>query len=98
MATSTALVFLLSSTIVNQNQAILLLLSQRQKQQQSSLPSSSLPIPSLAYADKIKIKNKLLIKGISDKVVKNNGIGNGNGELQNLLQQIQTQNNKLLVI
>ena len=96
MATSTALVFLLSSTIVNQNQAILLLLSQRQKQQQSSLPSSSLPIPSLAYADKIKIKNKSLIKGISDKVVKNNGIGNG--ELQNLLQQIQTQNNKLLVI
>jgi hypothetical protein len=84
---SIALVFLLSSAIFSQNQIILLLLSQ------SSSLSLSSPSPSLAYADKIKIKNKSLIKDISDQVVKSNDDNNGNSkdELQNILQQIQTQ-------
>src|SRR5919198_5250319 len=59
-----------------------------QQQQQSSSSSSSLPIPPLAYADKIKLKNKSLINDISDQLVK---LGSGKDELQNILQQIQVQ-------
>ena len=50
--------------------------------------SSSLPIPSLVYADKIKVKNKSLINDISDQLV---NLGSDKDELQNILQQIQTQ-------
>jgi hypothetical protein len=88
LVTSGVLVFLLSSTVLTQNQTILLLSSQQQQQQQQQ--SSSLSITSLAYAEKIKIKNKSLINDISDKVIKNND-GNDNDELQSILQQIQTQ-------
>jgi hypothetical protein len=49
------IVLLLSFAILTQNQLSL----QQQK--------SSLPIPSLAYADKIKLKNKSLINDISDQ-------------------------------
>ena len=87
LVTSVVLVFLLSSTVLTQNQTILLLSSQQQQQQQQQ---SSLSITSLAYAEKIKIKNKSLINDISDKVIKNNN-GNDNDELQSILQQIQTQ-------
>jgi hypothetical protein len=95
LVTSVVLVFLLSSTVLNQNQAILLLSSQQQQQQDeqsSSLtpPPPSLSITSLAYAEKIKIKNKSLINDISNKVIKNND-SNDNDELQSILQQIQTQ-------
>jgi hypothetical protein len=94
LVTSVVLVFLLSSTVLNQNQAILLLSSQQQQQheQSSSLtpPPPSLSITSLAYAEKIKIKNKSLINDISNKVIKNND-SNDNDELQSILQQIQTQ-------
>ena len=86
-----ALVFLLSSTIFTQNQTILLSLLSHQQQQSPSLSSFlSLQIPSLAHADKIKIKNKSLINDISDQLVKNNG-NNGKDELQNILQQVQMQ-------
>ena len=91
LVTSIVLVFLLSSTVLTQNQTILLLSSQQQQQQQHQQEQSpSLSITSLAYAEKIKIKNKSLINDISDKVVKNND-GNDNDELQSILQQIQTQ-------
>jgi hypothetical protein len=94
LVASIALVFLLSTTIFTQNQTILLsLLSYQQQLQQSSPSLSSFlssPIPSLAHADKIKIKNKSLINDISDQLVKNNG-NNGKDELQNILQQVQMQ-------
>jgi len=93
LVASIALVFLLSSTIfTHQNQTMLLsLLSQQQQQSSLSLSSFlSSPIPSLAYADKIKMKNKSLINDISDQLVKNNG-NNSKDELQNILQQVQMQ-------
>jgi hypothetical protein len=93
LVASIALVFLLLSTIFIQNQTILLsLLSHQQQQQQSPSLSSFLssPIPTLAHADKVKIKNKSLINDISDQLVKNNG-NNGKDELQNILQQVQMQ-------
>ena len=91
LVASIALVFLLSSTIFIQNQTILLsLLSQQQQSSSSSSSFLSSPIPSLAYADKIKMKNKSLINDISDQLVKNNG-NNSKDELQNILQQIQMQ-------
>jgi hypothetical protein len=91
LVASIALVFLLSSTIFIQNQTILLsLLSQQQQQSSSSSSFLSSPIPSLAYADKIKMKNKSLINDISDQLVKDNG-NNSKDELQNILQQIQMQ-------
>ena len=90
LVTSIALVFLLSSAVLTQNQTILFLLSQQQ--QQSSSSSSSLsPITSLAYADKIKIKNKSLINDISNQLVKNNNGNKSKDELQNILQQVQMQ-------
>jgi subtilisin family serine protease len=72
------IVLLLSFATLTQNQ--------RSLQQQSS-PSSSL-IPSLAYADKIKLKNKSLINDISEQVV---NLGSSKNELQGILQQIRTQ-------
>src|ERR687885_415414 len=90
LVASITLVFLLSSTIFNQNQTILLSLLSQHQQEQSSLSFLSSLIPSLAYADKIKIKNKSLINDISDKLVKNNG-DNSKDELQNILQQVQMQ-------
>lgn len=93
LVTSVVLVFLLSSTVLTQNQTMLLLSSQQQQRQEQSsslTPPPSLSITSLAYAEKIKIKNKSLINDISDKVIKNND-GNDNDELQSILQQIQTQ-------
>ena len=56
--------------ILTQNQPSL----QRQSSQLS-------PIPSLAYADKIKLKNKSLINDISEQVV---NLGSSKNELQNL--------------
>jgi hypothetical protein len=90
LVASITLVFLLSSTIFNQNQTILLSLLSQHQQEQSSLSFLSSLIPSLAYADKIKIKNKSLINDISDQLVKNNG-DNSKDELQNILQQVQMQ-------
>ena len=90
LVASIALVFLLSSTIFIQNQTILLSLLSQQQQQSSSSSFLSSPIPSLAYADKIKMKNKSLINDISDQLVKDNG-NNSKDELQNILQQIQMQ-------
>ena len=93
LVASIVLVFLLSSTIFTQYQTILLsLLSHHHQQQQSPSLSSFLssPIPTLAHADKVKIKNKSLINDISDQLVKNNG-NNGKDELQNILQQVQMQ-------
>jgi hypothetical protein len=93
LVTSVVLVFLLSSTVLTQNQTMLVLSSQQQQRQEQSsslTPPPSLSITSLAYAEKIKIKNKSLINDISDKVIKNND-GNDNDELQSILQQIQTQ-------
>jgi hypothetical protein len=92
LVASISLVLLLSSTIFNQNQIIILLslVSSQHQQEQSSLYFLSSLIPSLAYADKIKIKNKSLINDISDQLVKNNG-NNGKDELQNILQQVQMQ-------
>jgi subtilisin family serine protease len=72
------IVLLLSFATLTQNQ--------RSLQQQSS-PSSPL-IPSLAYADKIKLKNKSLINDISEQVV---NLGSSKNELQGILQQIRTQ-------
>jgi hypothetical protein len=72
---SVVIVFLLSSTVLTQNQTMLLLSSQQQQRQEQSsslTPPPSLSITSLAYAEKIKIKNKSLINDISDKVIKNN--------------------------
>ena len=67
------------------------MLSHQQQQQSPSLSSFlSSPIPTLAHADKVKIKNKSLINDISDQLVKNNG-NNGKDELQNILQQVQMQ-------
>jgi hypothetical protein len=76
------IVLLLSFATLAQNQ----LLSLQQQQQRQSSPS--LPIPSLAYADKIKLKNKSLINDISDQIV---NPGSSKDELQSILQQIQTQ-------
>ena len=79
---SMVLLLLLSfATLFIENQ-----LQPSSQQQQSS--SSSLPIPPLAYADKIKLKNKSLINDISDQLV---NLGSGKDELQNILQQIQVQ-------
>jgi subtilisin family serine protease len=72
------IVLLLSFATLTQNQ--------RSLQQQSS-PSSPL-IPSLAYADKIKLKNKSLINDISEQVV---NLGSSKNELQGIFQQIRTQ-------
>jgi subtilisin family serine protease len=72
------IVLLLSFATLTQNQ--------RSLQQQQSSPSSL--IPSLAYADKIKLKNKSLLNDISEQVV---NLGSNKNELQSLLQQIQTQ-------
>jgi hypothetical protein len=94
LVASIALVFLLSSIIfTHQNQTMLLSLLSHQQQQSSSSLSSFLssPTPSLAYADKIKIKNKSLINDISDQLVKNNNGNNSKDELQNILQQVQMQ-------
>src|SRR5919197_1677660 len=52
-------------------------------------PPPSSYIPSLVYADKTNVKNKSLIKDISDQLV--NGGSSGKDELQNILQQIQVQ-------
>ena len=91
LVASIVLVFLLSSTIFTQYQTILLSLLSHQQQQSPSLSSFlSSPIPTLAHADKVKIKNKSLINDISDQLVKNNG-NNGKDELQNILQQVQMQ-------
>jgi hypothetical protein len=76
------IVLLLSFATLAQNQ----LLSLQQQQQRQSSPS--LPIPSLAYADKIKLKNKSLINDISDQIV---NPGSSKDELQSILQQMQTQ-------
>jgi subtilisin family serine protease len=72
------IVLLLSFATLTQNQ--------RSLQQQSSTSSSL--IPSLAYADKIKLKNKSLINDISEQVV---NLGSSKNELQGILQQIRTQ-------
>jgi hypothetical protein len=90
LVASIALVLLLTSTIFTQNQTILLSLLSQQQQQQSPSTLLSSPIPSLAYADKIKIKNKSIINDISDQLVKNNG-NNSKDELQSILQQVQIQ-------
>jgi hypothetical protein len=71
-----------------------MLLSLLSHQQQSSSSLSSLlssPIASLAYADKIKMKNKSLINDISEQLVKNSNGNNSKDELQNILQQVQMQ-------
>ena len=71
---------------------MLLSLLSHQQQSSSSLSSFlSSPIVSLAYADKIKIKNKSLINDISDQLVKNSNGNNSKDELQNILQQVQMQ-------
>src|SRR4029453_15329389 len=85
MVVSIVLVLSLSFSILTQYQLPPPLL---QQQSQHSSSSSSLPIPSLVYADKIKVKNKSLINDISDQLV---NLGSGKDELQNILQQIQTQ-------
>jgi hypothetical protein len=86
-------VFLLSSIIfTHQNQTMLLSLLSHQQQSSSSLSSFlSSPIASLAYADKIKMKNKSLINDISEQLVKNSNGNNSKDELQNILQQVQMQ-------
>jgi K319-like protein len=86
-------VFLLSSIIfTHQNQTMLLSLLSHQQQSSSSLSSLlSSPIASLAYADKIKMKNKSLINDISEQLVKNSNGNNSKDELQNILQQVQMQ-------
>ena len=93
LVASIALVFLLSSIIfTHQNQTMLLSLLSHQQQSSSSLSSFlSSPIASLAYADKIKMKNKSLINDISDQLVKNSNGNNSKDELQNILQQVQMQ-------
>ena len=93
LVASIALVFLLSSIILtHQNQTMLLSLLSHQQQSSSSLSSFlSSPIASLAYADKIKMKNKSLINDISDQLVKNSNDNNSKDELQNILQQVQMQ-------
>ena len=94
LVASIALVFLLSSIIfTHQNQTMLLSLLSHQQQSSSSSLSSFLssPIASLAYADKIKMKNKSLINDISDQLVKNSNGNNSKDELQNILQQVQMQ-------
>ena len=75
------IVLLLSFATLTQNQPSL-----QQQRHQSSPPS--LPIPSLAYADKVKLKNKSLINDISEQVV---NLDNNKDELQSILQKIQTQ-------
>ena len=91
LVASIALVFLLPSIIfTHQSQTMLLSLLSHQQQSSSSSFLSS-PIPSLAYADKIKIKNKSLINDISDQLVKNNSGNNSKDELQSILQQVQMQ-------
>ena len=88
MVVSIVLVLSLSFSILIQYQLPPSPPLQLQQQSQHSSSSSSLPIPSLVYADKIKVKNKSLINDISDQLV---NLGSGKDELQNILQQIQTQ-------